>query len=570
MLKLARFLGKFKKQVIFGPVFKLIEAVFELIVPLIMARMIDVGITSKDVPYVTAMGLFMLLLGVLGIASSVVCQRFAAEASQGFGTELRSAMFLHINRLSHAQTEKFGVSSLTTRLISDVNTLQLAVAMLIRLVVRAPFLAVGAVIMAFFIDRQLSVVFLVSIPIIAVILFVIMKKTVPFYRRIQERLDRLSLLTGESLSGARVIRAFSRRQSVRERFAEASDALCESALSAGRLSSLLNPLTYLVMNAAILAILWFGGIRVSMGELTTGEVIAFVNYMIQILFALIVIANLVALFTRASASAVRVGEVLDEMPGVMGGGVLPRDGGDAVVAFDRVNFSYGEGELALKEITFTVKRGEKIGVIGTTGSGKTTLMNLIPRFYDATGGSVSVCGTDVRALNIKALRKRVGLAGQRPELFGGTIRDNLKIANPDADDIQIKNALDIAAASEFVDKLPDKYDHVVARGGMNLSGGQKQRLCIARAVLARPDILILDDATSALDRVTEAALWRRLFARIGNTAVFVVSQRVHSVRDADKIIVLAEGEVAGMGSHEALYDGCEEYRSICISQEVGK
>lgn len=571
MLKLLRFLKEYKIQVIFGPVFKLIEAIFELIVPLVMARIIDVGIKNGDTSYVLRMGGVMILLGVVGLASSLTCQRFAAIASQGFGTAVRKEVFSHINTFSHSELDKFGTSSLIIRIINDVNQLQLAVAMLIRLVVRAPFLAVGAIIMAVSIDAKLSVIFLAVTPLIALILYIIMSKSVKFYRLIQKKLDKISLITRENLSGARVIKAFSKQEMEKERFYDASADLAETAVKVGKLSALLNPLTFIVMNFGIIAVLWFGGIRVESGTVSQGEIIAFVNYMTQILLALIVVANLVALFTKASASAVRINEIFETKSSVLENDVAAEPIiGEKKVEFKNVSFSYGNGESALKNITFTVLSGETIGIIGGTGSGKTTLVNLIPRFYDVTDGEVIVNGINVKDYSVSELRGNIGVAPQKAVLFNASIRDNIKWGKFGATDEEIKKALDISQSSEFVEKMPEKYDTIISQGSKNLSGGQKQRLTIARALVSKPQILILDDSASALDYVTDTALRRELAENLTETTVFFITQRVAGVKQADKIIVLDDGEIVGMGTHAELFEACDEYRKICASQEVEK
>lgn len=571
MLKLLRFLKEYKIQVIFGPVFKLIEAIFELIVPLVMARIIDVGIKNGDTSYVLRMGGVMILLGVVGLASSLTCQRFAAIASQGFGTAVRKEVFSHINAFSHSELDKFGTSSLIIRIINDVNQLQLAVAMLIRLVVRAPFLAVGAIIMAVSIDAKLSVIFLAVTPLIALILYIIMSKSVKFYRLIQKKLDKISLITRENLSGARVIKAFSKQEMEKERFYDASADLAETAVKVGKLSALLNPLTFIVMNFGIIAVLWFGGIRVESGTVSQGEIIAFVNYMTQILLALIVVANLVALFTKASASAVRINEIFETKSSVLENDVAAEPIiSEKKVEFKNVTFSYGNGESALKNITFTVLSGETIGIIGGTGSGKTTLVNLIPRFYDVTDGEVIVNGINVKDYSVSELRGNIGVAPQKAVLFNASIRDNIKWGKFGATDEEIKKALDISQSSEFVEKMPEKYDTIISQGSKNLSGGQKQRLTIARALVSKPQILILDDSASALDYVTDTALRRELAENLTETTVFFITQRVAGVKQADKIIVLDDGEIVGMGTHAELFEACDEYRKICASQEVEK
>lgn len=567
MIRIARFLRGFRKEVILGPIFKLIEAVFELIVPLVMAQIIDVGVKNGDAGYVWRMGALMVALGFIGLACSLTCQYFAARASQGYGTVVRNALFAHINSLSHREIDRLGTASLVTRMTNDVNQLQLAVAMLIRLVVRAPFLAVGATVMAMTLDFKLSLIFVIAFVAIAVILYGIMSRSVPYYQKIQRLLDRVSAITRENLSGVRVIRAFSRQQGEMDRFAEASDSLQDDALRVGRLSALLSPATSLAVNVAILAILWFGGWRVSGGALSQGEIIALINYMTQVLLALIVVANLVVIFTKASASAARVNEVFDTHNSIVDqpdASVRP-DPGAPRVAFDHVRFGYGS-EDELEDINLSVLPGERLGIIGGTGSGKSTLVSLIPRFYDVTDGCVRVDGMDVRTMPVEALRARVGMVPQNAVLFTGSIRDNMRWRKPDATDEQIWQALETAQAAEFVRQRPEGLDAPVNQGGRNFSGGQRQRLTIARALVGSPDILILDDSASALDYATDAALRQALADQAGGTTVFMVSQRVHTVRGCDRILVLDEGRIAGIGAHEELLESCPIYREICASQ----
>ena len=568
MLRLARFLKPFRKEVIIGPIFKLTEAVFELIVPLVMAKIIDVGVKNGDGGYVLRMGGVMVLLGVVGLACALICQYCAARASQGFGTVVRRELYAHINKLSHAEIDRIGTPSLINRITGDVNQLQVAVAMLIRLVVRAPFLVIGATVMAMTLDFKLSLIFLLAAPLIALVLYGVMSKSVPFYRAIQKKLDRVSLITRENLTGVRVIRAFSKQDAERERFREASGDLSDTAVRVGKLSALLSPVTFLIMNTAIIAILWFGGVRVESGALSQGQIIALVNYMNQILLALIVVANLVVIFTKASASGARVQQVFDLQPSVQEGKAEPkRVPGSPKVEFQNVSFSYDAGgELELDSISFAVQPGQTVGIIGGTGSGKSTLVNLIPRFYDASQGSVLVDGVDVRDYPFEQLRGQIGVVPQKAVLFTGTIRENMRWGKRDAADGEIEETLAIAQAGEFVDQLPDGLDTMILQGGKNLSGGQKQRLTIARALVGRPDILILDDSASALDFATDAALRRAISRETEGMTVFLVSQRASTVRYADQILVLHDGRLCGVGTHAALLESCGEYREICYSQ----
>ena len=573
MLKFARFLKQFKREVLIGPVFKLTEAVFELIVPLVMAQIIDVGIANGDRGYVLRMGGVMVLLGLVGLGCALICQYCAARASQGFGTVLRSEMFRHINTLSHGEIDQIGTPSLITRITNDVNQLQLAVAMLIRLVVRAPFLVIGATVMALLLDWKLACIFFVAAPLMALVLYLVMSRSIPFYRIIQKKLDRISLITRENLSGVRVIRAFSRQEKEKERFAQASEDQMTTSITVGRISALLNPLTSAIINLAIAAVIWFGGFRVDAGGMTQGEVIAFVNYLNQILLAMIVVANLVVIFTKAAASATRVDEVLELHPSIVNRVSRPAQEveGSPEIAFDAVSFAYPDaGAYSLSDISFTVARGQTLGIIGGTGCGKSTLVNLIPRFYEVSEGSIKVDGVDVRDYPMEQLRGKVGIVPQRAVLFSGTLRQNMQWRKQDATDEEIWQALETAQAASFVRKMPDGLDSVILQGGKNLSGGQKQRLTIARALVGEPEILILDDCASALDFATDAAL-RQAIAKFsagrGNRmTTIIVSQRANTVRYADQIVVLDDGKAAGIGTHEQLLESCQIYREIYWSQ----
>ena len=573
MLKFARFLKQFKREVLIGPVFKLTEAVFELIVPLVMAQIIDVGIANGDRGYVLRMGGVMVLLGLVGLGCALICQYCAARASQGFGTVLRSEMFRHINTLSHGEIDQIGTPSLITRITNDVNQLQLAVAMLIRLVVRAPFLVIGATVMALLLDWKLACIFFVAAPLMALVLYLVMSRSIPFYRIIQKKLDRISLITRENLSGVRVIRAFSRQEKEKERFAQASEDQMTTSITVGRISALLNPLTSAIINLAIAAVIWFGGFRVDAGGMTQGEVIAFVNYLNQILLAMIVVANLVVIFTKAAASATRVDEVLELHPSIVNRVSRPAQEveGSPEIAFDAVSFAYPDaGAYSLSDISFTVARGQTLGIIGGTGCGKSTLVNLIPRFYEVSQGSLKVDGVDVRDYPMEQLRGKVGIVPQRAVLFSGTLRQNMQWRKQDATDEEIWQALETAQAASFVRKMPDGLDSVILQGGKNLSGGQKQRLTIARALVGEPEILILDDSASALDFATDAALRQaiaKFSAERGNRmTTIIVSQRANTVRYADQIVVLDDGRATGIGTHEQLLESCQTYREIYWSQ----
>ena len=570
MFKLARYLKGFKKEVIIGPIFKLIEAIFELIVPLVMAKIIDVGIKNKDIPYIYKMGGLMILLGVLGLCFALICQYLASKASQGVGTVIRNDIFKHINTLSHSEIDKFGTPSLITRITNDVNQIQVAVAMLIRLVVRAPFLVIGATVMSFALDVKLSMIFLFIIPLVALVLYLVMSKSIPFYRVIQKKLDKLSLVTRENLEGVRVIRAFSKQENEKNRFDEASNDLLQTSINVGKISNLLNPLTYLIMNTAIIAIIWFGGMRVDSGALTQGQIIAFVNYMIQISLALVVVANLVVIFTKASACASRINEIFETEPAIVEP-LYEAEVSEKIdvpkIEFKNVFFSYHKNaEYALEDITFTINKGETIGIIGGTGSGKSTLISLISRFYDVDKGEIYVDGVNVNRYTFKQLRKQIGIVPQRAVLFSGTIEENMRWGDEDATTEKIQQAINIAQGEEFVNNLAGGINTKVLQGGKNFSGGQRQRLTIARALVLNPEILILDDSSSALDFATDAKLRQAIKQSTDNMTVIMVSQRANSIKYADKIIVLDDGKLVGIGKHDDLLENCEIYKEICLSQ----
>lgn len=547
----------------------------ELLLPTIVALIVNNGIAKGDNEYVVKMGLLMLGMSVLGFGCSLICQYYAARASQGFGTNLRNAMFKHISSLSFSELDRFGTPTLINRVTNDVNQLQLAVAMLIRLVIRAPFICIGAIIMAMILDLKLSLVLMAAAPVIGVVLYFIITRTSPLYRVYQGKIDRLAGVLSENLSGVRVIRAFAKSRQEKARFREASDDITVTAVRVGKIAALLNPATSLIVNGAIIAILWLGGIHIDTGSLSQGEIIAFINYVTQILLALIVVSNLVIIFTKAASSANRVNEVLAAQPAIRD--VEERSGkpvrlpspnaATPAIVFDGVSFGYSAtGDQALTDIAVEIRRGETVGIIGGTGSGKSTFINMIPRFYDATQGRVLVDGMDVRDYSIASLRGKIGLVPQKAELFSGTIAENIRWGNEKATDEQIAEAARIAQAAEFIDQLPDGYETHVARGGRNLSGGQKQRLTIARAIASDPDILILDDSASALDFATDAALRKAIRQMSGSKTVLIVSQRVSSIRHADKIIVLDDGRMAGLGTHEELLESCEVYREVYRSQ----
>ena len=568
MFRLKKYLFRYKKELILGPFFKLWEAVFELIIPLVMAKIIDVGIASRDVGYVLRLGGIILGLAAVGFCSTLVCQYIAAKASQGVGTDLRNDMFRHINTLSHGEIDRLGTSSLITRLTNDINQYQMGVAMLIRLAIRTPFLVIGSAIMALTIDVWLSLVFFAAIPLIAVVLFFIMAKASPMYVTVQRKLDRVSLLTSENLSGSRVIRAFSKQRQAEQTFSDAVEDQTAAAVRVARISALMNPAAYAIMNLAIVAIVWFGGYRVFDGALSQGQIIAFVNYMMQILAALLAMANIILIFTKAAASAQRIADVFDTKPSVVSGAnqAVSVTGKGPVVRFKDVCFSYSAtGENALTDISFDLNLGQTLGIIGATGCGKSTLVQLIPRFYDVTSGTVEVDGIDVRQYDLQVLRKKIGMVPQSAVLFSGTIRSNLLWGNESASDEDLWQALRIAQAEDFVRSFGG-LDRKVLQGGKNLSGGQRQRLTIARALVRHPRILILDDSSSALDYATDLALRSAIRKISEQMAVIIVSQRAASILSADHILVMSNGQIEGRGTHEQLLESCVEYRQICESQ----
>lgn len=569
MRKLIRFLSRYKLESIVGPLFKLLEASFELVVPLIMASVIDTGIRNADSGYIYRMGGLLVLMGVLGLVCSLTAQYFAAKAAMGFGTELRSALFAHINSLSHSEIDRLGTSSLITRMTSDVNQAQSGVNLVLRLFLRSPFIVVGAIIMAFMIDVRLTLIFLAATPLLALAIYYVMAKTIPAYKAIQNKLDHVSLITRENLSGVRVIRAFSKQEAEQERFQQAGEGLMNMQLAAGRISALMNPATFVIVNLAILALIWFGGFSVDGGRISQGELVALVNYMTQILTALVALANLIISFTRASASAIRINEVFAVSPSIHDSvQSMPAPvKGAPKVAFENVGLTYaGSSEEALSGISFSAMPGETIGIIGGTGSGKSTLVNLIPRFYEATSGSVKVDGQPVQNYPQAGLRGRIGMVPQKAVLFKGSLRDNMRWGKRDATDDEIYEALDIAQVREFVELREGGLDAEIEQGGRNLSGGQRQRLTIARALVGKPDILILDDSASALDFATDARLRRAIREKTQDMTVFIVSQRAGSIQHADRIVVLEDGHMAGLGRHEELIENCEVYREICLSQ----
>lgn len=579
---LRRFGGKFRRYMVIGPACKLIEVIFDLLTPLVIAQMIDKGIGAHDVNAVVHYGMLLGAMAVIGISFTLVCQKMAALTSQGMGTDIRGALYEHINKLSYAELDRFGTPSLITRITNDVNQVQLAVALGVRMLIRWPFLAVGSMCAALAIDLKLGIIFLICTPAIGLVFWVVMARCIPYYKQLQAKLDRIALICREGLSGARVVRAFVREDHERERFAQAADDQANTAIAVGKLSSILNPVTFLVMNLGVCAILWVGGIQVSVGELTQGQVMAFVNYMTQTLTSIVYVANLVVVFTKASASASRINEVLNCVPGITDEGnqpvALPKPSNVAPVpalSLSHASFSFGAGAAnAVNDVTLELPLGKTLGIIGGTGSGKSTLVSLIPRLYDASTGSVSVMGADVRTWPLDQLRRVVATVPQRASLVSGSIRSNLTWRDESATDEELWAALDMAQASEFVRSKPQGLDAPVEAGGKNFSGGQRQRLTIARALVGSPQILIMDDSASALDFKTDAALRHAIRERSMRGAVegglplttVIVSQRVSTVRDADMICVLDHGSVAGLGTHDELYAGCQLYREICQSQ----
>lgn len=567
MFKLRRFLKHYKKELILGPFFKLLEAIFELIVPLVTASIIDKGISAGDSSYVIKMSGVIVILGICGLGFALTCQFFAAKCAYGFGSELRDALYKHINRFSHAEIDKFGTSSLITRVTNDTVLAQNGVNMFIRLAVRAPFLIAGASVMAIILDPKLSTVLLIAAPIIAAVIFLVIRKTVPMYKKIQKGLDKVSLLTRENLDGVRVIRAFSKQEKEQNEILNENETLCKNSVVAGRISSILNPVTFMIMNLAIIAILWFGGNRVYAGELTQGEITAFVNYMTQILLALIVLVNLVMVFTKAASSASRINEIFETVPSMNDGQEFTFDFSSDAVKFENVSFSYPDaGDLSLKNISFSLKKGEILGIIGGTGSGKSTLANLIPRFYDIQNGEIKIFGKNIKDYSMTELRKIISTVPQKATLFSGTIAENLRWNNPLATDEEIISALKIAQAMDFVSALPDGINTPVSQGGKNFSGGQRQRLTIARAIVGKPPVIILDDSMSALDYATDLALRKAIDSELSDCAVIMISQRTTSLQNADKILVLDDGETVGLGTHNQLLESCEEYAEIYNSQ----
>ena len=569
MKKLLSFLKPYRVQLAVGPVFKLGEAVLELLIPTLMAMIIDKGINMANRPYVIKMGITMLIIATCGYLFALVCQYSASIASQGFGTDVRNAMYKKIGSFSCTDLDKFGTSSLINRITGDVNQLQQAVAMLIRLVIRAPFLCIGGLVMAMAIDLKLSIIFMIVIPLFILVLFLVMFKAVPLYQSVQKKLDALTLVLRENLSGVRVIRAFAGVRREKERFSDANKQYADTAIRVGKIAALTNPATAIIMNLAVIAVIKLGGIRVNTGNLSQGEIIAFINYITQILNAMIIVANLVVLYTKAYASAGRVCEVLNAEPSIQyGAGQKTPVAGAPCIELKNVSMTYpGSGVPSLENANLKINAGETVGIIGGTGSGKSTLVSLIPRFYDVSAGEVLLNGINIKDYSEQQLRDEIAIVQQRANLFTGTIADNLRMAKADATEADMKKACDTAQASEFTERLPDGYNTVVSQSGNNLSGGQKQRLTIARALIKESPILIMDDSASALDFATDARLRHAIKDDTAHQTVIIVSQRVNTVKDADKIIVLDDGKIVGQGTHAELVAQCEVYREICVSQE---
>ncbi len=573
MKRLMMYLKDYKKESILAPLFKLLEAFFELLVPLVMANIIDYGISNRNMGYIGKMGLLLLLLGVVGLASSITAQFFAAKAAVGFSTQLRQALFDHIEDLSFTDIDKAGTSTMITRMTSDVNQVQSGINMTLRLFLRSPIIVFGAMIMAFTIDVKCALIFVVAIPLLSVVVFGIILSTIPMYKKVQSKLDQVLGITRENLTGVRVIRAFHQEAKESDRFRENNEALSAMQIFVGKISACMNPVTYIIVNGAIIALIYTGAVQVNIGNLSQGEVVAIINYMNQILVELVKLANLIVTMTKALACAERVASVFDIGADAAYVGAQDQKLADKVdksapfLDFKHVSLTYqGAGAPTLQDMNFTVNRGDTVGIIGGTGSGKTSLVNLIPGFYPATEGEILLEGRDIRTMSDEELRGRIGVVPQKAVLFKGTIRSNLQWGKPDATEEEMWKALELAQASEVVDGKPGKLDATVAQNGKNFSGGQRQRLTIARALVRNPEILILDDSASALDYATDAKLRAAIRTLEDKTTTFIVSQRASTIRHADKIIVLDDGEIAGMGNHDELLKDCTVYQENYYSQ----
>ena len=570
MLSLLQHAKKYKKELLLGPFFKLLEAILELLLPLYMAKLIDQGIKQQDTSYTIKMGVYMLLMSVIGLICVMICQYYASVASQGFGTELRQKMMAKINSFSHKEIDYFGTSTLITRTTSDINQLQLALAMLIRLVIRAPFLSIGSIIMAFYIDTKMGFLFILTIPIFSLVLFIIMKKTVPLFKQVQLKLDKLNEVINQNLSGVRVIRAFGKKEKDVENFTHASDALANAYLKVTNLSAFLSPITTLIMNLAIILILYIGGLNVNTGHLSSGEVVALINYMTQMLLALIVVANLVVIFTKAFASADRVNEVFNTEVTIETTEIKQTDTWQQtnLLTFEDVSFKYTDTSgYVLKNISFNLRKGDTLGITGPTGSGKSTLIDLIPHFYPITKGNILLNNRNMTEYETGDLRHHIATVSQKSVLFSGTIRSNLLMGNPTATEEDCYEALEVAQCLDFVLTLPEKLDSPVLANGTNFSGGQRQRLSIARAFIKKPDLLIMDDSLSALDYQTDWLIREGISKKYADLTLIIISQRISSVKEADQILVLDNGEQVGLGTHQQLVQTSPVYQNIMASQE---
>lgn len=575
MKKLLKYLKDYKLESVMGPLFKMLEASFELFVPLVMANIIDTGIKNADQPYIWKMCGMLILLAAIGLTCSLTAQYFSAKAAVGFGTALRNDLFRHINSLSYREIDTIGTSTLITRMTSDINQVQSGVNLVLRLFLRSPFIVFGAMIMAFQVNVRAALIFVVAIPLLSIVVFGILLISMPLYKKVQKQLDRVLLTTRENLLGARVVRAFNRQQDEMKKFDEENSLLVNSQVFVGKISALMNPITYVIVNGATIILIWTGAWQVEGGIITQGAVVALVNYMSQILVELVKLANLIITISKSLACANRISAVFEETSSIedkADAAVLEANAGaaqeqPAKVEFASMDFAYaGSSENALSQISFQAMRGQTIGIIGGTGSGKSTLVNLIPRFYDATGGRVLVDGVNVKDMPLQALREKIGIVPQKAVLFKGTLRDNIRWGKPDATDEEIYHALEIAQARDFVDSKDEGLDLMIQQGGKNLSGGQKQRLTIARALVRNPEILVLDDSASALDFATDAALRKAIRENTKDMTVFLVSQRATTIKNADQILVLDDGNLVGRGTHKELLDTCEVYREICFSQ----
>lgn len=578
MKKLLVYLKDYKKESVLGPLFKLLEATFELIVPLVMAAIIDTGVATGDKSYIMKMCMVLVLLAVIGLTCSITAQYFAAKAAVGFATKLRHALFAHIESLSFTEMDTVGTATLITRMTSDVNQVQNGVNLVLRLFLRSPFIVFGAMVMAFTIDVKAALVFVVTIPLLSIIVFGIMLISIPLYKKVQSALDKVLGITRENLTGSRVIRAFNKEDDEKVHFNENNDLLTRAQIYVGKISALMNPLTYVIINGAIVVLVWTGAVRVDNGYITQGEVVALINYMSQILVELVKLANLIININKSIACGNRIQSIFEMQPSITDGSgqkvdKVQTDTADRseeaeyAVEFSHVGLTYaGAGDESLTDIDFKVKKGETIGIIGGTGSGKSSVVNLIPRFYDVTSGFIKVDGKDVKDYPLEELRGKIGTVLQKAVLFHGTIRENLKWGNPDATEEDLNRAITVAQAKEFVDNKEGRLDFEIEQGGKNLSGGQRQRLTIARAVVKKPEILILDDSASALDFATDAALRKAIREMEGETTVFIVSQRAASIQHADRIVVLDDGKMVGLGTSEELLESCEVYQEIYNSQ----